>query len=336
MMRNLGAAVLIAAALAAIPACAEETVLVFAAASPPTAEISREFMRPWAERVNADGKGVLRIDYREGMALATTVNSYDRVMSDTVQISFMLPAYVAGKFPRSQVITLPYVAPANSGEASVALWRLYQKGVLAREYDQVHVLMISQVGHATVHLAKPPPAPTELAGKKLLVTSKTLSDTVTRLGAAPLSLPIDQLYESISRHLIDGAVVGWPTFQPFKMIEITNYHIDTALGSSAAAIFMAKARYDALPPEAKKILDAHSGEAASRAYGEFWDLVANRARDQIKATPNQQLVPLNEDDAATWREKTKPVIADWIKNTPDGQETLDQFAAMLAAVHAGK
>ena len=144
MKSALLAGAALAAATLGSTASADET-LIFAAASPAPSEVNVEFMRPWAERVNAQGKGVLHIDYREGMALATTANSYDRVMSDAVQISFMLPAYVAGKFPRSQVVTLPFVAADDAEMGSVALWRLYKDGTLAAEYDQLHPLMISQI-----------------------------------------------------------------------------------------------------------------------------------------------------------------------------------------------
>ena len=331
----MGAATLVAASLGTV-ASAEETSLIFAAATPATAEVNLEFMKPGAERVTAQGKGVLRIDYREGLALANTVNSYDRVLSDAVQISFMLPAYVAGKFPRSQVVTLPFVAPENGEEGSVALWRLYADGTLAAEYDQIHPLMIAQISYGSIHMTRPLASPTELGGLKLMVTSRTLSDTIARLGGAPLSLPIDQLYESVSRRLVDGAVVGWPTFQPFKMIEITTYHIDKGLGSSVGVIFMAKKKYDALPAAARSVLDANSGEPASRAYGRFWDEMAERARALIKRTPGQRLVPLDAAQTASWREKSAPVIADWAKSIPDGRKLLDRFTLMLAAINAGK
>jgi hypothetical protein len=36
------------------------------------------------------------------------------------------------------------------------------------------------------------------------------------------------------------------------------------------------------------------------------------------------------------KQKVAPVVDDWLKSTPDGQETLDQFNAALAAVSAGK
>ena len=320
----------------ATAAHADEVNLIFASGSPAGSEVSSEFLRPWVERINAQGQGVLRIDYREGTALADPANSYDRVLSDAIQIGFMLPGLVAGKFPRSQVVTLPYVAGDRAADASVALWRLYRHGPLAAEYDRVRPLAISAISQASIHMAKPLSAPTALAGMKLMATSKTAADIASHLGAAPISLPTFQMYESLLRHAVDGVITGWPSFQPFKLIEVTTYHVDAPIGSAVAVIFMARDKYDALPPPARSTLDANSGEGASRDYGAMWDRTAERARDLIKRTAGQQLIRLSADETAEIQNKIAPVIDDWLAATPDGKQTLDAFNAALADVRAGK
>ncbi len=322
--------------LGAASARADEVNLIFATGSPAGSEVSDEFFRPFAERLNAAGKGVLHIDFREGSAISDPAKAYDRVTSDAIQIGFMLPNLVAGKFPRTQVVTLPYVAGTISEYSSPALWRLYQHGPLAKEYDQVRVLAISTISQASIHMLKALPSPTALAGNKIMVTSKTAADVITRLGGAPISLPPFQVYEALMRHTVDGTVTGWPSFQPFKLIEVTTYHIDAPIGSSIAVVFMAKSKYDVLPAAARAIIDANSGESASREFGRMWDRVAERARQLIKKTPGQRLVAPSDTDAANMKKKTEPVIDDWLAATPDGRETLDQFNAALAAISAGK
>jgi TRAP-type C4-dicarboxylate transport system substrate-binding protein len=279
---------------------------------------------------------VLHVDFRDGSAISDPAKAYDRVTSDAIQIGFMLPNLVAGKFPRTQVVTLPYVAGNISANSSPALWRLYAHGTLAKEYDQLHVLAISTISQASIHMLKALPGPTALAGNKIMVTSKTAADVITRLGAAPISLPPFQVYEALLRHTVDGTVTGWPSFQPFKLIEVTTYHIDAPIGSSIAVVFMSKSKYESLPEQARAIIDANSGEAASREFGAMWDRVAERARKLIKRTPGQQLVAPSEADTAEMRKKVEPVVDDWLAATPDGRETLDQFTAALAAVTAGK
>jgi TRAP-type C4-dicarboxylate transport system substrate-binding protein len=315
---------------------ADEINLIFATGSPAGSEVSEEFFRPFSERLSAAGTGVLHVDFREGSAISDPAKAYDRVTSDAIQIGFMLPNLVAGKFPRTQVVTLPYVAGNTSEYSSPALWRLYEHGPLANEYDQVRVLAISTISQASIHMLKALPAPTALGGNKIMVTSKTAADVITRLGGAPISLPPFQVYEALLRHTVDGTVTGWPSFQPFKLIEVTTYHIDAPIGSSIAAVFMAKSKYDALPEAARKIIDANSGEAASREFGRMWDRVAERAKQLIKKTPDQQLVAPSAAEAADIKKKTAPVVDDWLASTPDGGETLDQFMAALAAITAGK
>jgi TRAP-type transport system periplasmic protein len=332
----LRAALATALCLSAATARADEINLIFATGSPAGSEVSDEFFRPFAERLNAAGKGVLHVDFREGNAISDPAKAYDRVTSDAIQIGFMLPNLVAGKFPRTQVVTLPYIAGNISEYSSPALWRLYEHGALAKEYDQLRVLAISTISQASIHMLKPLAAPTALGGNKIMVTSKTAADVVTRLGAAPISLPPFQVYEALLRHTVDGTVTGWPSFQPFKLIEVTAYHIDAPIGSSIAVVFMGKSKYDALPAGARAILDANSGESASREFGRMWDRVAERARQLIKTTPNQQLVVPTEAEAAEIRKKTAPVIDDWLAATPDGRETLDQFNTALAALRDAK
>lgn len=333
---RMAIALALATTMGAVSARAAETNLIFASASPPGSEVSLEFMKPWADRINAQGKDVLHIDYREGIAIADIGNSYDRVLQDAVQISFMLPGLVAGKFPRSQVASLPYVGGNDAEAASVALWRLYANGPLEKEYDRVRPLAISSIAQASIHLSKPVASLTALTGLKILATSKTMADVVARLGAAPISLATFQLYEALQRLTVDGAITGWPSFQPFKLIEVTTYHIDAPLGSSVAVVFMAKDKYDALSPQARALLDENSGEGASRDFGKMWDRVAERARTLIKTTPGQQLVTPNAEEAASLRAKTAPVVDDWLNATPDGKATLDQFTATLATLREAR
>jgi TRAP-type C4-dicarboxylate transport system substrate-binding protein len=153
---TLRAAIAATLLLAAAGARADEINLIFATGSPAGSEVSDEFFRPFAEHLNDAGKGVLHVDFREGSAISDPAKAYDRVTSDAIQIGFMLPNLVAGKFPRTQVVTLPYIAGNISEYSSPALWRIYEHGTLAKEYDQVRVLAISTISQASIHMLKPP------------------------------------------------------------------------------------------------------------------------------------------------------------------------------------
>jgi len=132
-MRLLRLGLLLAVVASAGAARADVTTLNFATTNAPTTRLNIQFLHPWAEAINADGKGVVQIDIRDGTTIANFENYYDRVNSNVVQISWGLLSTVAGKFPRSEVATLPFMAK-SAADASQALWRLYRQGLIAGEY----------------------------------------------------------------------------------------------------------------------------------------------------------------------------------------------------------
>ena len=65
---------------------AQEVTLTLATLDPPPTPLNTQELHPWADRVNAQGKGVVQIVVRDGSEIANQQNIYDRVMSDVVQI----------------------------------------------------------------------------------------------------------------------------------------------------------------------------------------------------------------------------------------------------------
>ena len=325
-----------AGAVAAPYASAEEETLLFATAAGADTHPNTQFLHPWAEAINADGKGVLKIDIRDGTAIANTANYYDRVMTGVVQIAWGLQSTVAGKFPRSDVATLPFMA-RTSEEGSAAFWRLYQSGALDAEYQGLHPLVLVALTPSGIHMSHPLKSLDNLGGAKLIIASKVNSDAITLLGGSPSSIPLTDMYEAIQRGAVNGASVAWTSFNPFKLAEVTNYHVEVRLGTSVGWVFMTQATYDKLSPQARKILDAHTGEGPSRQFGAFWDAERKAGKDATMARADKQtIVDLTPAEAEAWRRKIAPLADDWVKSAPDGATVLAAYRAELAKLQAGK
>ncbi|HEX3971103.1 MAG TPA: TRAP transporter substrate-binding protein [Stellaceae bacterium] len=327
---------LLAVVLAAGGTRAEERTLIFATTNTPTAHLNVQFLHPWAEAINQDGKGAVQLDIRDGTAIASVANYYDRVTTGVVQISWGLLSTVAGKFPRSDVATLPFMAK-SAADASQALWRLYKAGTLGNEFADLHPLMIIALTPSGIHMSHPLKSLDNLGGAKLVIASKVNADAITLLGGAPLSIPLSEMYEAIQRGTADGAAVAWTSFDPFKLAEVTSYHVDTRLGTSSAMMFMTKATWDSLSPEAQKAIDKHSGEMESRAFGAWWDGERKAGKDNTIARGDKRtIVELTPEQTAAWQKKLEPINENWAKNTPDGAKVLAAFKAEVAKIEAGQ
>lgn len=316
-------------------AAAEEATLILATALPPGNPLAAQVLHPWAERVNAAGKGSLRIDVRDGMTIANLSNSLDRVLADVAQISWLTHNNFSGKFERSNVGGLPFVTE-ESEQASVAMWRLYKSGMLNAEYEDVQPIMIAVLSQAGVHLRKAPASIDNLQGLKVIVPSKTVGDVASRIGMSPIALPVTQTYEALQRGTVDGVVLGWTAVQSFKLEEVTFYHAEAALGTSPGMLFIAKKRYAALAADARKALDERSGEGESRELGKFWGKLDVFGRTRIGGMEKQTVTNVPPEVVARWRQLAEPVVAEWTRTTPDGEKVLAAFRAELAKVKAGQ
>jgi TRAP-type C4-dicarboxylate transport system substrate-binding protein len=325
-----------AVSIAAAPAAkAEEINLLFGTTLPAQVHLNQRVLHPWAERINEQGKGAVHIDVRDGSEIANLGNFYSRVQDDVIQISWGLQSAIGGKFPRTAVGGLPFeVDKAEIG--SVALWRLYKSGMFTAEYDTVQPLYMITFPPSGIHYAKQPKTLEDLKGLKLATGSKVAADTIERLGGTPLSMITSDYYTAVQRGMVDAVLVQWTAFQPFKLQDVTFFHLETKLGGTTGMVFMAKKKYDALPAAVKKLLDDNSSEAESRVYGKFWDDVDNEGRDMVKTLGGKhQIVQQAPETAAKWRKAVEPVIDDWVKATPDGAWVLAAFRAETAKVKAG-
>jgi TRAP-type C4-dicarboxylate transport system substrate-binding protein len=312
-----------------------QTNLILTTMTPPGGDFSAKFFHPWAERMTAASKGSLKIDARDGFAIANYGNVFDRVMEDVVQIGWGMQGTIAGRFPLTEVATFPFEAD-NAEQASVALWRVYKGTALNAEYKDVKPLVLGTFPMNGVHYAKKPVSLDNFKGLKVRAASKPQSDWIERLGGAPISMPAEDLYTALQRGIIDVTLQGWSAFGAIKLADVTSFHLDLAFGTSTIMLFMSQAKYDSLPPDARKAIDDNSGEAMSRAWGKFCDDLARGLRDSVLAQPNQTEGKLTVEQAISWREKVIPVTDQWTASHKGGVELLTQYRAALADVKAGR
>jgi TRAP-type C4-dicarboxylate transport system substrate-binding protein len=314
-------------------ASADELKLTFVTLAPPDSRVAQMAFHPWADRINAAGKGVVQLDIRDGFAIANLDNVYSRVMDDVVQVGWALQGAIGGKFVRSAIAGLPFVSE-DCETASVALWRLYRSGALDAEYADVVPLMLIVFPQSGIHLVKPITSFDDLKGMKLIALGKVQSEAVTALGGAPLSIGLTDMYTALQRGTADGAVASWATFDPFRLGDVTRYHAETRLGTSTGMIFMAKKKFDALPARAQKVLQDNSGEAAARTFGAYFDQDAARVRDGVKVAAGQVVTAPTAQLSADWHSKLEPVDADYVKGVPNGEAFLASYRQLLAAAKA--
>ena len=156
-------------------------------------------------------------------------------------------------------------------------------------------------------------------------------DVMANMGGVPLSLTTNEYYEALQRGTAEGVVTGFTAFAPFKLQEVTSYHVDVGLGTAAGMVFMSKKRYEALPAAVRKVIDDNSGEAQSRLHGQYFDRQNDEGRENVKARKHT-VVELSAEQYAAWKRKIAPAVDALVQQRPGGEQYLRAFRAEVAAV----
>ena len=301
----------------------DEIKLIMTTISAPNSASNAMIYHDWADRVNARGKGIIQIDVRDGFTLANSSNFYDRILTDVVQVSYGSLNYIAGKFQLTEVMTLPFLLDLAE-QSSVVFWRLYKSGLLNLEFDQIMPLFTMAYPPSALHLVKTPSAGfTDLKGLKIIASGQTPTALITRLGGTPLSIPLTDSYAALQRGAADGIYFPLAPLAEFKLDEVTSYHILAALGGGPGGVWIAKAKYLSLPPEARAILDAASGEAASRHAGAVLDQLQAKVQKDLQASKSHTVVELGLEQGTIWRADASPLVDAWAKTDDEHRKVID-------------
>jgi TRAP-type C4-dicarboxylate transport system substrate-binding protein len=313
-------------------AAAEETRLIMTSMSP-AGHTNSAFFRAWGDRVTKDSQGTLKIEVRDGFSIANYGNVYGRVQDDVVQVGWLIHQFVGGKFPLTDVASLPF-AITRADAASVALWRLYKTGLLDKEYEDVVPLFMGVFPPHQLHLVrKPTDKLSDLRGLKIGVNGRTQASLTELLDGKPLSIQTADIYEALQRGTVDGNMVSWSAFSPFRLGEVTSYHVEVPLGGNSSMIFISKKKFASLPDAARKALIDNSGEAQSMQFGTYLGQQGDEARAKVAASPNQVIATLPPDVEAGWRAKATDVRQTWAKDHPGGDEVLATFNKLYGSVN---
>lgn len=329
-MSRIVFAVLVGGLLAATPAVAQPIALKLNSPAPPPSFLHGNVFGPWLEAVNEASNGTLEIELLTGGTLGGFAVNYDRVVDGVADIGFILTSFTGGKFKRLDVAELPFVAK-NSTEASVALWKVFESGVADSEFDEVIPLAIWTFPNVALHSNEEIASKEDVEGMKFGASNVITSKVIEQLGGTPITLRPDETYQAISRGTVNGTIMPFTGMAIFKIDEVTDQHLDVALGSSTALLFMNREKYDSLPDEAKAAIDKFSYETLSEKAGmaadENWEQSRNKVGDSVNT--------LSEEEEARWAELMEPLVHEYVDSTPDGAQVLETFRSAVAAYREG-
>lgn len=249
----------------------DTTVLRFSYYWPATSNMSKEVFEPWAQKIQEDSNGRLKVELYPSATLSKPDTTYDAAVKGVVDIGSQAHGFTSGRFPLTQIAELPGLS-SSATQMGCILQTLYDNGAISNEYEDSHLLFMYGAGPGSLHTTERLiQEPDDLKGLRIRHPSSVAANLMESMGASPVGLPVNDVYTSIQRGIIDGLSIPWGAVTTFKIDELTKYHTNISFYSSAAMVTMNKSRYESLPNDLKEVLDKNSGMVLAKKAGEILD-----------------------------------------------------------------
>src|SRR5499427_6952314 len=248
---------LVATILVCSSTYAQEVTLRAVTAFAEKTTYSRGF-ETFIERVNADGKGVIQINYIGGPKAMPPFEVGNALKTGVVDIANTTGAFTTNVMPESDAWKLtqrPMTELRKNGGYD------YMAALYAQKMNAVLLARLVDDNPFHLYLNKRIAGP-DLKGLKLRITP-VYRDFFQALGGTVVQTAPGEVYTALERGVVDG--YGWPITGIFDLgwNERTKYRVDPGFYSAEVSILINKTVWDGLTPAQQAVLRkaADAGEA---------------------------------------------------------------------------
>lgn len=315
--RTATLAALAVAALAPPVAQAQETTLRLVSAFAENG-IYVKHLTPWVQRVNAEGKGTLQINFIGGPKAIPAFEVGNAVKTGVVDIALTTGAFYTNLMPEADALKLAQIPIAEQRKNGAfeyinQIWN--QKAnmyYLARvvEHQPFHLYLNKEID-------KP-----DLTGLKIRITP-VYRDFFQALNGNVVTTPPGEVYTALERGVVDG--YGWPIGGIFDLNwhEKTKYRVDPGFYNAEVSLVVNLDTWKKLTVAQRDFLQKQA--AALEAQNDFWKQYAD---DETKRQAQAGLKTIRFDAATAKQYVDRAYDVGWagaIKASPEHGPKLKQL-----------
>ncbi|MET0311444.1 MAG: TRAP transporter substrate-binding protein DctP [Burkholderiaceae bacterium] len=312
------AAVLVAAGFCAAAQAQEVTLRLVSAFAENGIYVQR--LQPWIAKVNAEGKGVLQINFIGGPKAIPPFEAGNAVKTGVVDMALNTGAFYTNVMPEADFLKLtqlPVAEQRRNGafDAINKVWN--EKGnmqYLARmvENQPFHIYTNKKVD-------KP-----DLAGQKIRITP-VYRDFFQALNANVITTPPGEVYTALERGVVDG--YGWPIGGIFDLNwhEKTKYRIDPGFYDAEVSLIMNLPAYRKLTEPQRAYLQKQL--LALEGENSFW---AKYTTDEVARQQKAGIETIKFDAATAKAFRDKAYEVGWASAARQSAEIAGRFKPLFS------
>jgi TRAP-type transport system periplasmic protein len=265
----------------------------------------------WAKEIEKRTNGRVKVTIFAGATLLGADKVYDGVVKGIADVGWVVLGATRGRFPLSEVLDLP-LGYKNAVAASRMANEYYNK-FKPKEFDESQVMYLHAHGPIVLHSKKAVNKLEDIKGLK--IRSISLSAKIaTALGGTPVGMPVNEAYDALNRGVVDASLSPFEALQGFKWAEVVKYSIELtgSASSQGFAVIMNKKKWNALPPDAQKIIEKINEEFIEK-QGKQWDAIDVAGKDFALKLGNK-ITALSKEEGEKVAKAVRPLLTDYVQN----------------------
>jgi len=315
---------------AALAQPAQTIKLKIADSLPTTHYVVLQAVRPWMDRVVQLSKTKVEFEYFPSEQLGKLSDMVNLLRTGVADIAYTAPAAIPGDFPLHTFFMLPNVYH-SSVEGTRYCQAMLKGGALLEEFTKkgirpllAWVLPPGDIFTTRKAIVKPE----DVKGMKIRTLGGTQDSAIKALGGVPVQIPAPDLYTSMQRGTVDGAIMVYSSAKSYKIHEIVkNATLGTGLGTGALAYAITEQTWQKLPADVREAMTKASEEIVTSLTKYVDDEDIQTASFFEKAGVMINRPP--KDEMPRWEQALSPLTEQWIKQMEGkglaGQQVFDAY-----------
>lgn len=277
-----------------------------------------------AEVAAAKSNGQIKINVFPGAQLGGEVKQIQSVRTGTQDIVVTGEAPVENTVKEYTVFSFPYIF--NSVDQANGVLQ----GPIGREmldllprYNLQGLGFISALERNIFTNGKVIKSAADMKGLKIrVIQGPGYVKAYEALGAQPTPMAYTELYVALQNGAVDAAENSPDVFLQDRFVEVSKTYVLAKIMYMPALIIMSKAKYDALSPEHKKIMEEASAEAVKFANAHY-----KKDYETSLETMKKSKIEIIEPDLESFRATAPQTHAALLKEFPMAKPWLDKIQA---------
>lgn len=333
----------------ATPAPTPVIELKYGHQNPPTSATAIRYSDAWAKAVEGATNGRVKVTMYPAESLFKSKEAIEATLGGITDVCWASPGFYGKRFSLTLVMAIPFLCLTEGKlNGKIVSSGLINSHILQELFETSPEMqaqwkdfkMINMCGSSATFMGtskKPIRNLEDMKGLKMREAGGYAIEMWKLMGASPVAMNMPEVYDALSKGVIDGTNNPWSTYNTFKLSEVIKYYSTAPIQSTPMIQFMNLKKWNSLPPDIQKAIESVSGMKAAEAYGDaaWGDNIKQEVLDVAKKGGNTvTMVDLEPGVYEKWKEiGGKPIWDKWVAEMKadglNGQKVLDAAIALV-------